>query len=161
MTSSEQQPRALEEAGDRARDAKQHPPTNSTEALEAKARRQQRFETGLREAIHAALCDYRMTNMGDADDPGLPYPLIDLCSNDGATIDTGREELLNLADFLVSDGGVISHLRELQEENARLREGLKKIAAGTEDSLPPFRGISSSHMASIARQALTTPRTQS
>lgn len=63
----------------------------------------------LRAALHAALCDYRMSNF--AEDDGInPYPLIDLCSNDGTTIETGREELFNLADHLVSDARVIAAL---------------------------------------------------
>jgi hypothetical protein len=67
-------------------------------------------DIGLRTAIHAALCEYRLNNMGCADDAGEFYPLVDLCSNDGAGIETGEAELLNLADYLVSDERVAAAL---------------------------------------------------
>ena len=48
--------------------------------------------------VFATLRDYRMQNMSDADDPSCAYPLVDLMSNDGASIATGEEEMVNLAD---------------------------------------------------------------
>jgi hypothetical protein len=69
------------------------------EAAEALRRALSPVDGGeLREALHSALCKYKMNNMGDEDEQ--PYPLIDLCSNEGTTIDTGRAELFMLADYL-------------------------------------------------------------
>jgi hypothetical protein len=53
------------------------------------------------DVIWEALCDYRLTNMGDED--GEAYPLVDLLSNDPpATIESGREEACNIADAVFS-----------------------------------------------------------
>lgn len=64
----------------------------------------------LRDALHETLCGYRLSNMTETDDPSEHFPLIDLCSNAGTTIETGREELFLLADHLVSDPRVVAAL---------------------------------------------------
>ena len=46
---------------------------------------------------------YRLSNMTDADDPSMAYPLVDLMSNPGpATIATGENEMALLTDEIVS-----------------------------------------------------------
>ncbi len=63
-----------------------------------------------RALIHTALCEYRMTNMAEEGEPTSPYPLVDLCSNPGASIDTGKAALFDLADHLwavLSDAGAL------------------------------------------------------
>lgn len=46
---------------------------------------------------------YRLSNMTDADDPSIAYPLVDLMSNPGpATIATGENEMALLTDEIVS-----------------------------------------------------------
>lgn len=47
--------------------------------------------------------DYRLSNMTDADDPNMAYPLVDLMSNPGpATIATGEHEMALLTDEIVT-----------------------------------------------------------
>jgi hypothetical protein len=54
----------------------------------------------LRDVLFNALNDYTLTNMGCEDDPHIGYPLVDLVSNEGTDISTGKAELRVLADHL-------------------------------------------------------------
>lgn len=47
--------------------------------------------------VYKALRNYRMTNMGQEDEPSEAYPLVDLVSLPGTTIATGEEELGEIA----------------------------------------------------------------
>lgn len=47
-------------------------------------------------AVFHTLREHRMSNMVDEDD--TPYPLVDLMSNDGQSIETGEWEMIMLAD---------------------------------------------------------------
>lgn len=57
----------------------------------------------LGEEIFKALCKYRMPNMVFEDDEDIQYPLKDLMTPDGETVDKGEEALRDLADYLVGE----------------------------------------------------------
>lgn len=105
--------------------------------------------TDLRAALHTALCEYRLSNMGCEDEAGAPYPLIDLCSNDGTDISTGREELFNLADFLASDPAVLALIAGVQEGEEKVESAKARLAQ-------PFTGeMTDARRAAIAADIVT------
>lgn len=53
--------------------------------------------------LFKALCKYRVPNMVFEDDPDIQYPLKDLMTPDGETVDRGEEAIRDLADYLVGE----------------------------------------------------------
>jgi hypothetical protein len=57
----------------------------------------------LGDKIYKALCKYRMPNTAFADDSDIQYPLKDLMTPDGETVDKGEEAIRDLTDYLVGE----------------------------------------------------------
>lgn len=160
MTSSEQQPRGPQVDGESSRDAKQHPPTNSTEAL----------ESAVTDADVTAADRERLAQEYEDCAGGGPYPTYADLARHGF----GSFTLCSLRAVAGARIEAEALASTYREENARLREGLEKAEAALERIAHPEYGLGFSKLRGVARayfrkaggrvdfskQALTTPRTE-
>lgn len=57
----------------------------------------------IRTKILEVLEGYHLQNMCERDDEGSPYPLVDLVTPDGCTVDVGEDELFLIADAIAAE----------------------------------------------------------
>ncbi len=81
-----------------------------------------------RSDVYAALRSYALTNMSFEDEPTNPYPLVDLLSNDGDTIESGEREMELLADHIASS------LSDIAREQSPQTTSQKRCKGGDMDA---------------------------
>lgn len=95
----------------------------------------------IRDQIFKSLREYHMSNMVFDDMPDAPFPLVDLCTPKGQSINKGEDELFLLADRIAADlpaadeierlQKIIDHIKVeiplLKSDNARVRENTIRV----------------------------------